>query len=44
VVSGLLGLNASNVYKWSAFAQNSWADYLAARETVKKTRAGQRKK
>ncbi|MFI1018148.1 hypothetical protein [Streptomyces sp. NPDC020965] len=30
VVSDLFGVSASNAHTWAGFAQDSWADYLAA--------------
>lgn len=30
VVSELFGVSASNAHTWAGFAQDSWADYLAA--------------
>lgn len=30
VVSDLFGVSASNAHTWVGFAQDSWADYLAA--------------
>ncbi|MFF3556190.1 hypothetical protein ACFYXL_22610 [Streptomyces tsukubensis] len=31
VVRDLLGLHSNTVSQWSAYLQDSWADYLAAR-------------
>ncbi|MFJ6087961.1 hypothetical protein ACIQI8_41995 [Streptomyces sp. NPDC092369] len=30
VVSDLLGIDPGTAHKWARFAQDSWADYLAA--------------